>query len=66
MEGRASHMAQSIKNPLANAGDRVLTPGSRRSLGEGTSNPTQCSCLMNSTDRGACWATDHGVTKSRA
>ena len=26
-------------------------------------NPLQCSCLENSMDRGACWATVHGVTK---
>ena len=27
-------------------------------------DPLQYSCLENSTDRGAWWATDHGVTKS--
>ena len=34
--------------------------------GEGNGNPLQCSCLENSMDRGAWWATVHGVTKSRA
>ena len=27
-------------------------------------NPLQCSCLENSMDRGACWATVHGVTNN--
>ena len=34
-------------------------------LGEGNSNPLQYSCLENPTDRGAWWATIHGVAKSR-
>ena len=32
--------------------------------GEGHGNPLRYSCLENSTDRGACWATDHVVAKS--
>ena len=40
-------------------------PGLGRSPGEGNGNPLQCSCLKNSMDRGAWWATVHGVTKSR-
>ena len=36
--------------------------GSGRS-GIGSGNPLQCSCLENSVDRGAWWATVHGVTK---
>ena len=39
--------------------------GSGRSSGEGNGNPLQNSCLENPTDRGAWWATVHGVTKSR-
>ena len=31
--------------------------------GEGNGNPLQYSCLENSVDRGACWATVHGVTR---
>ena len=42
------------------------TPGSGRSPGEGNGNPLRYSCLENSTDRGAWWATVHGVTKSWA
>ena len=37
-----------------------------RSLGEGNGNPLQYSCLENIMDRGAWWATVHGVSKSWA
>ena len=40
-------------------------PGSRRSPGGGHGNPLQYSCLENPMDRGAWWATIHGVTKSQ-
>ena len=36
--------------------------GSGRSLGEGNGNPFQYSCLGNPIDRGAWWATVHGVS----
>ena len=43
-------------------------PGSVNALGRssegGHGNPLQYSCLENSMDRGACWATVHEVTKS--
>ena len=48
-----------------NAGDSGSIPGSQRSPGEGNGNPLQYSCLENSMDRGAWWATVHGVTKSQ-
>ena len=35
-----------------------------RSPQVGNGNPLQHSCLENSTDRGAWWATVHGVAKS--
>jgi len=57
-------MAQQVKNPSDNAGDAGSIPGWRRSPGEGNGNPLQYSCLENSTDRGAWWATVHGVAKS--
>ena len=41
-----------------NAGDLGSIPGS------GSGNPLQYSCLKNSMNRGAWWATVHGVTKS--
>ena len=53
------------KASACNAGDPGLIPGSGRSPGEGNSNPLQHSCLEDSTDRGAWWATVHGVTKSQ-
>ena len=34
-------------------------------IGEGNSNPLQCSCLENPRDRGAWWAAIYGVTHSR-
>ena len=40
-------------------------PGLGRSPGEGNGNPLQYSCLENSTDRRAWWATVHGVAKSQ-
>ena len=36
-----------------------------RSGGEGNGTPLQYSCLENPMDRGAWWASVHGVTKSR-
>ena len=48
-----------------NAGDPGSTPGSGRSPGEGNGTPLQYSSLENPMDRGAWWATVHGVTKSR-
>ena len=38
-------------------------PWSGRSPGEGNGNPLQFYCLENSMDRGAWWATVHGVAK---
>ena len=55
-----------VKNPPANAGDiRDVgsIPGSGRSSGEGNGNPLQYSCLESPMDRGAWWATVHGVAK---
>ena len=48
-----------------NAGGPALIPGSGRSPGEGNGNPLQYSCLENSMDGGAWWATVHGVAKSQ-
>jgi len=36
-----------------------------RSPGGGNGNPLQYSCLENSMNRGAWWATLHGVAKSQ-
>ena len=48
-----------------NAGDPGSIPGSGRSPREGNGNPLQDSCLENSMDRGAWWATVHGVARVR-
>ena len=53
-----------VKKPPANAGDLGSIPGVGRSPGGGNDNPLQYSCLGNTMDRGAWWATVHGVTKS--
>ena len=53
-----------IKNPPANARDAGLIPGWGRSPGGGNDNSLQYSCLGNPMDRGAWWATVHGVTES--
>ena len=52
-----------IKNPPADAGDESLILGSGRSPREEKGNPLQYSCLGNPMDRGAWWATVHGVAK---
>ena len=55
----------SNKKPACNLGDVDLIPGSGRFPGGGHGNPLQYSCLENAMDRGAWWATVHGVTKSQ-
>ena len=45
------------KESTCNAGYPGSIPGSGRSPGERNGNPLQHSCLENSTDRGAWWAT---------
>ena len=56
-----------VKNPPVNAVD-VRDAGSvsgwGRSPGGGHGHPLQHSCLENPMDRGAWWATVHGVAKS--
>ena len=56
-----------LKNLPAYAGDArnmVLVLGWGRSPRVGNGNPLQYSCLRNPMDRGAWWATVHGVTES--
>ena len=64
----ASQVALVVKNPTANTGDvrdMGLIPALGRSPGGGHDNPLQYSCLENPMDRGAWWASIHGVTQSR-
>ena len=51
------------KESASNTGDLGLIPRLGRSFGEGNGNPHHNSCLENSMDRGAWWATVHGVSK---
>ena len=52
-----------VKNKPVNAGDTGLIPGSDKFPREGYGNPLQYPCLENPMDRGAWWATVHGVEK---
>ena len=61
----ASLVAQTIKNMPAMWETWVWCLGQGRSPGEGNGNQLQCSCLENSMNRGAWWATVHGVPKSQ-
>ena len=58
------HMAQIVKNLLANARDPGSIPELETSSGEGNGNPLQYSCLGNPMDTGAWQATVQGVAKS--
>ena len=61
-------MAPKVKNLPASAGDTVdvaSIPGSGRSPGGGNGNPLPYSCLKSPTDRGAWWATVHGIERVR-
>ena len=54
------------KESACNAGDwghMSSIPGLGRSPGEGNGTPLQYPCLGNLMDRGAWWATVHGVAK---
>ena len=53
-----------VRNLPANAGDAGSVPGMGRSPRGGNCNSLQQSCLRNHMDRGAWWATVHGVTKN--
>ena len=53
------------KESTCNTGDLGSTPGLGRSPGEGNDNPLQQSYLENPMDRGAQWATVHGITKGQ-
>ena len=56
--------AQRLKRLPAMQETWVRSLGWEDPPGEGNGNPLQYSCLENPMDRGAWWATVHGVTKS--
>ena len=51
------------KESVCKARDQGSVPGLGSSSGEGNGNPFQYSCLENSKDREAWWATVHGVAE---
>ena len=53
------------KESAYSAGNWGSIPGSGRSPGEENGYPFQYSCLENFMDKGAWWATVHGVAKSQ-
>ena len=53
------------KESACDAGDAGSISELRRSPGVENGNPLQYSCLENSMDREAWWATVHGFTKGR-
>ena len=59
-----SLVAQTVKDPPAMQETRVQSLGWEDPLGEGNGNPLQYSFLENSIDRGAWWATVHGITEA--
>ena len=54
-----------VKNLPAMWETQVQSLDQEDSPGEGNGNPPLSSYLENPVDRGAWWATAHGVTKSR-
>ena len=58
-------LASGGKESACDVGDLGSIPGSGRSPGEGIGYPLQYSCLENSMDRGAWWATVHAAAKSQ-
>ena len=52
-----------LKNPSANARDTASIPESGGAPGEGNGNLLHYSCPGDPMDRGAWWATDHGVAR---
>ena len=51
------------RQSACDAGDEGSISESGRSPGEGSGYPLQYSCLENSVDRGAWWATVHGIAE---
>ena len=69
MKSRGLSPWLSGKESACSAGDiggSGSIPGLGRFSGGGHGNPLQYSCLENAMDRGAWWATVHGVTECKA
>ena len=59
-----SLVAQMVKNLPATQETQIQSLGWEDPLEKGMATQLQCSCLENPMDRGAWWATVHGVAKS--
>ena len=57
-------VVENLPANAADSGDVGLIPGLGRFPEGGNGNALQYSCLENSMDRGAWWATVHGVAKN--
>ena len=65
VQSKASLVAQTVKCLPALWETRVQSLSQEDSPGEGNGDPLQYSCLENSMDGGAWWATVHGAAKSQ-
>ena len=61
-----SLVAQMVKNLPATQETQIQSLGWEDPLEKGMATQLQCSCLENPMDRGAWWATVHGVAKSNS
>ena len=62
---RSFHGGGEAKNLPVSAGDAGSISKLGRPPGEGNDNPLQYSCVGNPMDRGAWWATVHGIARVR-
>ena len=63
LESVRERLTERVDPGSVDIGDVGSVPGSGRSPGRGNGNPLQYSCQDNPMDRGAWWATVHGVAK---
>ena len=66
LNSRHPLVAQMVKTLPAMPETHIQFPGLGTFPGERNVNPLQYSCLGKPMDRGAWWATVHGVAKSQA
>ena len=64
-QGKPKWVGKNLPDNAEDIRDEDSISQSGRYPGEGNGNPFQYSCLENSMDRGAWWATIHEITKSQ-